>query len=128
MQASQLISENIVRMARNMNPTNAKFQFSKVKLRPNKPQLPPYYENNNDAKKKDLSITTTSSSPPSSIHHLDLHTATIVILFLFSVTSIICMVTMFRTSLMQSTQSGTNNGYNKSCSQYQQNLPILETY
>ena len=56
MQTSQHISENIVRMARNSSATNAKFQFSKVKLRPNKPQLPPYNENNNEAKKINLSF------------------------------------------------------------------------
>ena len=51
MPTSQLIPDNIVRMARisnmrNLSGINAKFQFSKVKLRSNKPQLPPYYENN----------------------------------------------------------------------------------
>ena len=111
MPTEQLIPENIVRMARNRSGINAKFEFSKVKLRPIKHEVPPYNKNNNEAKKINLSITTTTASPTSSIHNLDFHTASIIILLLFSVTSIIYMVNMFRTSL---TMSRTSNGYNKS--------------
>ena len=110
MPTSQLIPDNIVRMARinnmrNISGINAKFQFSKVKLRSNKPQLPPYYENNNLVKKIDLSTTTTSSSPPLAINYLDFHAASFIILLMFSVTA---MMNMLRTIFMPSTQSRTS--------------------
>ena len=99
-------------MARNISGTNAKFQFSKVKLMLNKPPLPPYNENNTEAKKTDLSITTTSSSPPSSIHHLDFHTVTIIILLMLSVTYIPCMV-----NNVQDLLGAIHHVWNKQCMQ-----------
>jgi hypothetical protein len=110
---NQPIPENIVRMSRIRFGPDGEFYFSKVKLKSNKNKSTPY-NNNDEHNEVNLSKPSTTSPPTAPIHHLDILTLIIPFLCLVSVTLIIFLVNLFRTSLMSSNPSGPSYRYRKS--------------
>ena len=122
----QLVHENIVRMSRSRFATDGEFDFSKVKLNDNTINST---QSDKIAAQSEVKFPIFPDKAPPTfapVHRFDFLTLTIPFLCLLSVTVIIFLVNMFKTSLLSSPSPGLGYRYSKSKHALTPDIHIIE--